>query len=191
MKQQTNVQKVVTQLFLGVWIMMVLFEMLRYAPSLHFTYNIPLIPSYGITAVGAAVLTGLLNMMPLMLGLGVLLYRNQWKKAEERSVRLQSHLYKSYLVSLIRPLVFQMILFVPAILIAVYIMTGRNISGALVEGIRILVGYLMTFIAGVAVRITIEYVQQWEMKRMSNSQNLNSKVWITVWNSKATYVVYY
>ena len=111
-----NIQRSLTHVLLIGWSLVVCIGILGIGPKVHFTYGVPLLGAYVITAIGAAIVTGLLNIMPLMLGMGVLLYHKQWKKAETRSVTLQSSIYKSYLLTLVRPFLFQMICFMPGVL---------------------------------------------------------------------------
>ena len=163
-----NIQRSLTHVLLIGWSLVVCIGILGIGPKVHFTYGVPLLGAYVITAIGAAIVTGLLNIMPLMLGMGVLLYHKQWKKAETRSVTLQSSIYKSYLLTLVRPFLFQMICFMPGLFVVGYLLEKGEISEVLSGVWPIFYGYIITFVFGVVTRIGLEYFKQWEMKRSSN-----------------------
>ena len=168
-----NIQRLLTHVLIIGWSLLVFFAMLSIGPQVHFTYEIPLLAAYLIAGVGSAIVTGLLNIMPLMLGMGVLLYHKQWKKAETRSVILQSSIYKSYLLTLVRPFLFQMICFMPGILVVGYLLEKGEMSEVLSGAWPIFYGYIITFVFGVGIRIGLEYFKQWDMKRSSNHSKQN------------------
>lgn len=169
-------QKSLTQFVIGAWIMVAFFGMLYIGPAVHFVYKIPLIASYAITALIVAIITGILHMLPLMLGLGVLLYRKQWKKAEARSIVLQASIYESYLITLIRPIMLQTLFLIPGLLLIGYLLEKGSFSHVIFEAWPVFYSYMLTFLLGAITRIGLEFFEQWQIKRNTKNQKPHSDV---------------
>ena len=163
-------QKSLTELVVVFWIATVLFVMLSIGPSVHFVYKIPLIAAYAISAIVIAIGSGIFYMLPLMLGLGILLYRNQWKKAQARSIVLQTSIYESYVITLIRPILLQTLFLVPGLLLIGYLLEKGSFSHVIFEAWPVFYSYMITFILGAITRIGLEYCEAWMTKRSIKNQ---------------------
>lgn len=162
------VQKSLQQLIVGMLILTSLLGMLLLGPRLHFIYHINVVLSYAIAFVSSAVVTGIMHTMPLMLGSGVIFYNNLWRKSQERSIKHQCPLYESYLITLVRPLVFQLMFFIPLMFLIGYFLQHHDVTGAISDTFQIVVGYFSLFLLGVASRIGFEYFETWKQKRFKD-----------------------